>query len=114
MSRKPEDRIDDIIECCEKIGRYTTGMDQEAFEANDLVEDAVLRNMEIIGEAIKNLPEDIRSLLPDVDWKGLARVRDILSHSYFRVDPEIVWGVVQAEVPELLRGLKAHRGDASP
>ena len=111
MSRKPEDRIDDIIECCEKIGRYVAGRDRDTFAADELVEDAVLRNLEIIGEAIKHLPDAISSRLPHVDWKGLAGMRDILSHSYFRVDPDLVWGVVQAELPELLRTLQAFKSE---
>ena len=112
MSRKPEDRIDDIIECCEKIGRYIVGLDRGTFAEEELVEDAVLRNPEIIGEAIKNLPHAISSQLPHVDWKGLAGMRDILSHAYFRVDPDIVWGMIQTEVPELLRTLQAFRGES--
>ena len=108
MSRKPIDRINDIISC-EKINRYIAGLDQNAFDMDEKTGDAVLRNLEIIGAAIKDLPEAIRSQLPDVDWSGLARLRDILSHAYFRVDPDIVWQVVTSEVPELRQTLKAYQ-----
>ncbi len=64
MSRRPEQRIEDIRLCCEKILRYTSGMSQETLAGDELVTDAVLRNIEIIGEATKNLPEGLRAKMP--------------------------------------------------
>ncbi len=81
MSRKPRQRIDDIIECREKILRFTSGMNQEQFVGQALVMDAVLRNIEIIGEATKHFPDDVRDRLPGIPLEedrrdaGLDRAR---------------------------------------
>ena len=72
MPRKTEERIDDIIVCCEKILRFTSGMVRDQMFAQDLVLDAVLRNIEIIGEATKNLPDDVRDRMPGIAWKKIA------------------------------------------
>jgi uncharacterized protein with HEPN domain len=109
LSRDPAQRIDDIIACCEKRLRFTAGMNQEQLVAQELVMDAVLRNIEVIGEAAKNLPDDVRARMPGIEWKKIAGMRDWLSHVYYRVDDDIVWDVVETKVPELLRTLKAFK-----
>ena len=105
MSRKPEQRIAEIIFCCEKILRFTSGMNQEQLVEQELVMDAVLRNIEIIGEATKNLPDNVRARMPGIEWRKIAGMRDWLSHVYYRVDPDIVWDAVETKVPELMRTL---------
>ncbi|MGP0065448.1 MAG: DUF86 domain-containing protein [Isosphaeraceae bacterium] len=114
MSREPEQRIADIILCCEKIIRYTSGMSQEQLAESELVQDAVLRNIEVIGEAAKNLPEHICARMPGIEWKKIAGMRDWLSHVYYRVDPDIVWEVVTTKVPELLRTLQTFKDENQP
>ena len=114
MSRKPEQRIADIIFCCEKILRFTSGMNQKQLDEQDLVMDAVLRNIEIIGEATKNLPADLRARMPGIEWKKIAGMRDWLSHVYHRVDPDIVWDAVETKIPELLRTLRAFQDETRP
>lgn len=106
MSRSPEKRLADIRKGCEKILRYTAGMSQIDLEHDDLVTDAVLRNIQIIGEATKNLSEEIRARMPEIEWKKIAGMRDWLSHVYFQVDPDIVWNVVEVKIPELLRAIE--------
>jgi uncharacterized protein with HEPN domain len=112
LPRDPERRIDDIIACCEKILRFTSGMSQEQLVEQELVMDAVLRNIEVIGEATKNLPDDARAKIPGIEWKKIAGMRDWISHVYYRVDDDIVWDVVETEVPELLRTLRAFKDQA--
>ena len=111
MSRKPAQRIDDIIECCEKILRFTSGINQEQLVEQELVMDAVLRNIEVIGEASKNIPDEVRVRMPGIDWKKIAGMRDWISHVYYRVDNDIVWDAVETKVPELLRTLRAFKDD---
>jgi uncharacterized protein with HEPN domain len=69
--------------------------------------DAVLRNLEVIGEAVKNLPEDARSCAPGIEWKKIAGLRDVIAHGYFGVDDEILWSIVRDKVPELLTAMEA-------
>ena len=90
-------------------------MTQEVLAGDKLVTDAVLRNIEIIGEASNNLPEDVRAKMPDIAWKKFVGMRDWLSHVYHRVDSDIVWEVVEAKIPELLRAVQSFKdeGDAS-
>ncbi len=76
MSRKPEDRIDGIVACCEKILRFTSGMNREPLFEQDLVMDAVLRNIEIIGVATEPIPDDMRARIPGIEWKKIAGMRD--------------------------------------
>jgi uncharacterized protein with HEPN domain len=91
----------DIIDCCRKIDRYRAGMDRAAFEADDRTFDAVLRNLEVIGEAVKRLPPEARALAPQIDWRKIAGMRDLLAHAYFGIDKDIIWDVVTNKLPEL-------------
>lgn len=86
-------------------------MTQEALAGEELVTDTVLRNIEIIGEATKNLPEDVRAKMPGIEWKMIAGMRDRLSHVYHRVDPDIVWEVVETKIPELLRAIQGFKDE---
>jgi len=79
-----------------------TEQGRAAFFASKMVQDAVLRNLEIIGEAVKGLETETRSRAPHIQWRRIAGMRDVLIHSYFGVDLETVWQVVEADVPELL------------
>lgn len=107
MSRRPAQRIEDIRICCERVVRYTSGMTREALAADQLITDAVLRNIEIIGEATKHLPDDVRARMPTIAWRKIAGMRDWLSHVYHSVDPDVVWEAVETGVPELLRAIEA-------
>jgi uncharacterized protein with HEPN domain len=82
--------LEDILEAIRKVRDYTDGLSLQAFTADAKTFDAVIRNLEIIGEAVKQIPEEIRSLRPEVEWKRIGRLRDILIHQYFGVDARIV------------------------
>ncbi|OGQ53187.1 MAG: hypothetical protein A3J24_09785 [Deltaproteobacteria bacterium RIFCSPLOWO2_02_FULL_53_8] len=103
----------DIIDSIVKIERYTHGTTLEEFMRDDKTLDAVLRNLEVIGEASKNLPDGIRKDNPRVDWKSASEMRNKLIHEYFGVSVRIVWETIKedlpplrAEVERILGGLK--------
>ena len=93
--------LDDILDSINKIERYTKRISQKKFYKDTKTFDAVVRNLEIIGEAIKKAPDGVRSKHPDVEWKKIAGLRDILIHEYFGVDLEIIWDIVKNKLPGL-------------
>jgi hypothetical protein len=95
------DYLDDILEAVEKIERFTDGMDYAEFVKDSKTVDAVLRNFEVIGEAAKNIPEDVRREYGDVPWSEMAGMRDKLIHGYATVELQIVWTTIQEELPTL-------------
>lgn len=111
MSRDESLYLADIQESCEKVLKYTTGMKYKDFVHNDLYFDAVLHNLEIIGEAVKNISEETRQKYPDVKWRKIAGFRDIVAHEYFGVNEETVWDIVEKEIPALLEIVKTMPGE---
>jgi len=100
--RDPELFIQDMLKAIEKIERYTESIENlEEFEKKDIVVDAVLRNLEIIGEAAKNIPEEIRKKYPEIPWNRVVGLRNVVIHGYFVVDLEIIWVIIREQLPEL-------------
>jgi uncharacterized protein with HEPN domain len=97
-----DDRVylEHILGSAEKIGRFIAS-GRDAFFADDMAQDAVVRNLTVIGEATKQLSEETREAHPDVPWRAIARMRDRLIHAYFGVDWNLVWLTVTEEVPQL-------------
>jgi uncharacterized protein with HEPN domain len=91
----------DMLESIDKIQRYTAGVDFERFAGDDLLLDAVVRNLEIIGEAARHIPETVRRRYPEVPWKRVVGLRNIVVHEYFAVDVEIVWTIIRENLPAL-------------
>jgi uncharacterized protein with HEPN domain len=101
MSREYNLYLRDILEAIGRIERYTRGMGYEEFLADDLVQDGVIRNLMVIGEAVKLIPEPLKCEYADISWRKIAGMRDILIHAYFGIHNEIVWDVVKNKIPEL-------------
>ena len=99
--------IQDILLAIERIESFIGGMDYDAFVEDDKTLSAVVRKLEIIGEAVKQLPEGFTQLHPNIPWKQIAGMRDKLIHFYFGVDPLLVWQTVQNRLPELKAALQS-------
>ena len=113
--RTDSDFLSDIQEAIRRIIEYTAGMTYQAFVEDTKTQDAVIRNLEIIGEATKNLSKEFREGHPDVPWRGMARVRDRLIHHYFGVNLDIVWQIVTDELSKVasqLESILQEEGDA--
>ncbi len=101
MKRDVRLYIQDILECIDKIEEYTKEITQDDFYKNILVQDAVLRRLEIIGEAVKNIPQEFRAKYPNIPWKKMAGMRDVLIHAYFGVNLKRVWKVTRKDLVDL-------------
>lgn len=101
MKRDLRVYLDDILESIELIQEYTTNLTEGEFKRAVEVQDAVVRRLEIIGEAVKHIPDDVRKKYPDVPWKKIAGARDIFVHEYFGVRLERVWDTITNDLPPL-------------
>ncbi|MFH1510447.1 MAG: DUF86 domain-containing protein [Candidatus Woesearchaeota archaeon] len=101
--------VDDILESIRNIEEFTLGLNKEKFSKDKLRQSAVIRQLEVIGEAVKNIPSGFREKYPDIPWKDIAGLRDILSHAYFGVNIERVWMVIEKDLPYLKKGIKRIR-----
>lgn len=95
-----------ILECINKIEKYVANIDERNFGGNSLVVDAVVRNLEIIGEAVRNLDDNFKSVNIHIPWRDIADLRNVLIHEYFGVDKEKVWMVIKKDLPELKQEIK--------
>jgi uncharacterized protein with HEPN domain len=105
---KREDKllILDIMLACKNIMEYTDGMDYKAFLKDKKTIDAVVRNIEIIGEATKKVSESIKKQNPTIEWREIAKTRDKLIHGYFGVDVFLVWNIVSRDISSLYEKIK--------
>ena len=101
MSRDPYLRLEDILDACERLHAYLLGFDPESFEHDLKTQDAVIRVFEIIGEAVKSLPEEWTDTEPEIPWRQIAGFRDVLAHAYFAVNASVVWTAAVEKAPLL-------------
>ena len=102
MSKRSDiDLLDDILICMEKIQSYLNGLTYEQFANDSKTQDAIIRNIEIIGEATKHLSDTIKSRYNHIPWKEIAGTRDRLIHGYFGVNIDIIWEIATIDIPIL-------------
>lgn len=101
MSRDWRLYLDDMVLCCSKVLDYTHGLDLAGFLTNTMAYDAVIRNLEILGEAAKNIPDEVRGQYLQIEWRKIAGLRDVLAHFYFGLEDETLWDIVQNKIPAL-------------
>ncbi|MDM7991977.1 MAG: DUF86 domain-containing protein [Candidatus Fermentibacter sp.] len=94
------------LDCIERILIYTSS-GRDEFMSSMLIQDAVIRNLQVMCESVSRVPEDIRSGHPEIEWRGITGLRNILVHDYLGVDVELVWQVVEAGLPALKNSLEA-------
>jgi len=105
----PKDKLflNDLVRSCEKVLRYSSGLSREQFFADEKTYDAVLRNLEILGEAVKHLSSEFRDSHTQIEWRKIAGLRDMVIHEYFGLDAHILWDVLSNEVPRLREQLRS-------
>lgn len=105
MSREFLFFLEDMQKACEKVTRFANGLTYDQFFADEKTADAVMRNLEIIGEAAKHIPEDVRKKYSNVPWRKIAGFRDVSIHEYFGIDSDVVWDIITSEISVLLKEL---------
>ena len=101
MSRDPYLRLEDIIEACDRLQSHIEGLDFAGFDQDLKTQDAVIRVFEIIGEAVKSLPDEWTHAEPAIPWRQIAGFRDVLAHTYFAVNSSVVWTAAVEKAPSL-------------
>lgn len=104
--------VDDMIDFARKVLTYTHDLDQAGFVASEIIYDATLRNLELIGEAATHIPDEVRVAHPDIPWRMIIATRNRLIHGYLGIDDDTLWSIIQDDVPELLPLLQALKHEA--
>ena len=105
MKKDPTVFLAHILDSIHLIEEYAKDVTESQFHKDKSLQDAIIRRLEIIGEAVKNLPPPFKSKYPEIPWKQIARMRDILIHEYFDVDLFLTWKVVKSEIPSIKKNL---------
>ncbi len=92
--------LEDMLQSIERIEEYLSGIDFKKFKQTDMIVDAVIRNFEIIGEASKNIPNEIKNKYPEIPWKKMYGLRNLIAHQYFGIDYEMIWEIANNNLPQ--------------
>ena len=106
MSRDVRVYLDDMLEAIVRVREYTVGYDKARLAEDRRTLDAIIRNLEILGEAAKNVPDAVRSLAPGIPWRRIAGLRDVLIHGYFHIKLDVIWEITQDHLDPLDSGLR--------
>jgi uncharacterized protein with HEPN domain len=106
MPRDYKAYLEDIVQAAQKINRYVSGLSVQTFSDDEKTIDAVVRNLEVIREAVRNIPEDIRDKYSKIAWRRIAGLRNILIHEYFAISTKIIWDISTNKLPILEQQIK--------
>ncbi len=106
MSRFEKLFLNDIIKSADLIYEYIASKDFKYFETSRLLQDAVMRRIEIIGEAVKNISDETKNNKPEISWKKIAGMRDVLTHEYFGVNIDRIWKTAQEDIPKFKKQIQ--------
>ena len=109
--------IEYMVECGERVLCYAVGLDRDAFVADGRTYDAIMRNIELIGESATRIPDDVREAHPEIEWRSIIGTRQHIIHASLAIDNDVVWDIVQTDIPDLLpnlRRLLASTGENAP
>ena len=98
--------LDDILDAVKRIVDFTADLSFKDFERDIKTQDAVLRNLQVIGEAVKVIPEEVKKSNPDIEWRKIAGLRDIITHLYFGIDNTIIWDILTNKLGPLEKGIR--------
>lgn len=111
MSREWRFYLDDMLAFCENVLAFTAGYNQQAFENDRKTYDATVRNLELIGEAATHIPAEIRAAYPDIEWREIIALRNRLIHAYLGIDNDVLWNIIQVDIPQFLIALQHMRNN---
>ena len=97
--------VQEMVEFGERVVAYVGGLDQQAFTADQRTYDATLRNIELLGEAATHIPENVRDAHPEIAWRQIIGTRNRLAHGYLGIDDDVIWDIIQTDIPDLLPAL---------
>ena len=98
--------VQDMIEFGEKVLFYTNGLDQATFIADGRTYDATLRNLQLVGEAATHIPRAVRDVHPETEWREIIATRNRVAHGYMGMDEDVIWDIIQTDIPNLLSALR--------
>lgn len=110
MSRPEYDRISDILRALERVGSYVVHLRSDDVELSEMAFEAVLRNFAVIGEAVKSLPETVKSSHPEIPWASIVGLRNVVVHEYFDIKPELILDIVDNQLDSLAVALREEVG----
>lgn len=111
MKRELDLFIEDILESIKLIEKYTKNVSKPNLNNNQKLKDSVVRRLEIIGEAVKNIPDDFREKYPEIQWRKIAGLRDVIIHAYFNIDINITWDIIKHDLPDLKQKILKIKND---